>query len=815
VREERHSYRKAIVVASWLFTTMSLWATGVFPAAAENHAAPPSSSGTQSVVAAVPRHWPPQYSTDKFGEPTGFAIDVMNAVAERAGITVIYKAVDGFPEADTILMSGDADIIPSSGIIPARQKVSSFTAPVETMLVSIFVRDDTLDISKQADLVGHKVAVVNRNVGMILMKNRTDIDIQVFPDVRSALFQLVAGQVDALIYPKSVLLALTREIGIEDRIKTVGKPLKEIKRGIRVRKENVDLLSVLDKAVKDYVGTQAYQQVYAKWYGKPKPYWSVARILWLVATLLVGVIAWHYLSLFRLNQQLKKTIKERQQKEMALHESEMLFETLMKAAPVGVYRTDVKGECLYTNEEWCRVAGIGPDQASGHGWSSALHHEDRQRVFDEWDAAVQSTQAFKSEYRFLTPAGDITWVVGRSAALYDQNDEIVGYVGTVTDITERKQAEESARSSKARLHAMLKIVPEAVIAIGQRNNIRLFNTGAERIFGYMSEEVVGQPLDILMPARVRGAHAKYVEAFHRSSDSYRLMDGRQEITGLRKDGSEFPASASISKLELSGETIFTVLLHDITERKRAELAIVSSKDEAEIANYTKTQFLANMSHELRTPLNSIIGFSQILVDQEHGPLKFLNSSEYATHINHSANHLLDLIQDILDVSKIEAHELDLDRESIDFKEIVADSIMMVQERAAKGSVMLSFAIDDDIPTITADEVRLKQILLNLLSNAIKFTPEGGRVTVSVGMNDDGGVSLKVNDTGIGISKKDIPKVLRPFGQVRDIFTRNHDGTGLGLSLAKSLVELHDGNLEISSRVGKGTTVTVDLPTGAV
>ena len=212
-----------------------------------------------NVVAVVPELWPPQYSTDENGKPAGFAIDVLDAVAARAGLSVTYKVVDSFSEAVSTLKRGDADLIPNSGILPQRLDTFAFTAPVETFLVSVFVRDDTHDLNGEADLVGRKLAVVETNIGLFLFGKRKDIDVQVYRDARTALFQLIAGRVDALVYPQSVLLALDREIGIEDRIKPVGKPLQEIKRAIQVRKESVELLAVLDKAVEHYVGTPAYQ----------------------------------------------------------------------------------------------------------------------------------------------------------------------------------------------------------------------------------------------------------------------------------------------------------------------------------------------------------------------------------------------------------------------------------------------------------------------------------------------------------------------------------------------------------------------------
>ncbi|MBL6947443.1 MAG: PAS domain S-box protein [Rhodospirillales bacterium] len=507
-------------------------------------------------------------------------------------------------------------------------------------------------------------------------------------------------------------------------------------------------------------------------------------------------------------------ITERIKAEKALQESEERFRTVVEATTVVVWTTDPDGGFAEPQLSWQEHTGQPWPEHQGFGWTKMIHPDNIEEIRRGWEHSLNTLTAFMAEGR-LWSASENTYryFTVRAAPLLNKDGSVQKWVGTIADTHDRKVAEEATKASEARLKGILDIAPEAVIAIGEHFNIRLFNQGAERIFGYIADEVMGRPLDILMPERYRRAHSKHVEAFSGSGDTYRLMDQRQELYGLKKDGTEFPAAASVSKLNISGETIFTVLLHDISDRKQAEEAIVSSKEEAEIANYAKTQFLANMSHELRTPLNSIIGFSQILMGQGLGKLNFSQSSGYAENINESANHLLALIQDILDVSKIEAQELDLEKEPIDFRKLIDDCFMMLQERADKGGVKLSYTIADGVPFINADEVRLKQVLLNLLSNAIKFTLEGGKAGVSVKANEEGRVCLKVEDNGIGIRKNDIPKVLLPFGQAKDVLNRNHEGTGLGLSLAKSLVELHGGSLEITSEVGEGTTVVVELPNG--
>jgi PAS domain S-box-containing protein len=249
---------------------------------------------------------------------------------------------------------------------------------------------------------------------------------------------------------------------------------------------------------------------------------------------------------------------------------------------------------------------------------------------------------------------------------------------------------------------------------------------------------------------------------------------------------------------------------DISDRKEAELALVAAKEEAELASRSKTEFLANMSHELRTPLNAIIGFSQVMADEVLGPLGSARYAGYARDIASSAQHLLGIISDILDVSKLEAGKLDLDQDEIELAQMLRDILHLVVERARSLEIGIELDLAPDLPRLRADALKLKQVMLNLITNAIKFSHPGGRVLIRARMESDG-MRLSVVDRGIGMDAAEIETAITRFGQVASTWNRRHPGTGLGLPLAIGLVKLHGGRLMIDSEKGVGTTVTVWLP----
>jgi signal transduction histidine kinase len=383
-----------------------------------------------------------------------------------------------------------------------------------------------------------------------------------------------------------------------------------------------------------------------------------------------------------------------------------------------------------------------------------------------------------------------------------------GVVVTYTDVTERKRREDELAENSALLAATLDNMDQGLVMIDAQHRAKLWNNRLVEMFDLPPDVMRGgRPFADIMRYFIENAGTPADEIEARLAERLVELEGEPMpvIDRHRPDGRVIERRRRVMP---SGGSVITY--GDVTARKRGEAALQHAKEEAEIASRSKTEFLANMSHELRTPLNAIIGFSDILVRQLFGPLGERRYAEYAKDIHDSGQHLLNLINDVLDISKIEVNKIDLAEDTIDVPAVLESCLRLTRDRATAGGVTIELKMPEFLPPLSGDDRRLKQILLNLVSNAVKFTPAGGRVDIRVDA-DDVGFRFVVADTGIGIAKSDIETALRPFGQIDSSLARRYEGTGLGLPLARSMAELHGGRLDIESEPGTGTTVTVWLP----
>jgi PAS domain S-box-containing protein len=371
-------------------------------------------------------------------------------------------------------------------------------------------------------------------------------------------------------------------------------------------------------------------------------------------------------------------------------------------------------------------------------------------------------------------------------------------------------AEQALRHAEARFGAVLEFSPDPMLVIDGLRRICAAGKGVESVFEHRRCDLLGQSIDALSPDFGAVLPAERIDALSATHDSGALASHRFNAKGLRKSGESVPIEGLIFPLNGGVERLFAVVLRDVTERITVEHELRAAKDTAELADRAKSEFLANMSHELRTPLNAIIGFAEIIETEMFGAGD-RRYPDYARDIRQSGQHLLGILKDILDFSRIDAKNVTLRESEIALPALIDECLNMIRLRARENGVALATDLGEAPPQLFADALKVKQVLLNLLSNAVKFTPQGGRVTVGLQHQPSAELILSVRDTGIGMREEDIPLALSPFGQVADAFVRNHDGVGLGLPLARHLTELHQGRLEIESRPGVGTTVRVHFP----
>ncbi len=348
------------------------------------------------------------------------------------------------------------------------------------------------------------------------------------------------------------------------------------------------------------------------------------------------------------------------------------------------------------------------------------------------------------------------------------------------------------------------------IVVRTSTDMLFLNDGYAKLLGYESAKEVRTLGQASLNDTIHPGDRQMVMDRIKARMAGEEVTSHYELRLIRRDGSIACVDTLATRVNWDGQPASLSWLTDITARKQAEEELVKSKEAAEFANRAKTEFLANMSHELRTPLNAILGFSEVIKTQMFGPIA-PKYADYAGDIHASGQHLLDLINDVLDLAKLEAGKLDLRETDISLPSIVAQSIGLLRQRAKDADVTLNVELPDNLPALRADERAVKQVLLNLLTNAVKFTPEGGTVVTRVAAHPRKGLIISVIDSGIGMSESEIEIALAPFGQIDSKLARKHQGTGLGLPITRSLVRLHGGDIAIESTPGKGTTISAHFP----
>jgi PAS domain S-box-containing protein len=377
---------------------------------------------------------------------------------------------------------------------------------------------------------------------------------------------------------------------------------------------------------------------------------------------------------------------------------------------------------------------------------------------------------------------------------------------------ESAEAIEKLSREVAELSSVLETATDGVVFVNNDGTIRSINQSAEALFGFDPAAVANKPFTHLLATESQKTANDYIANLAGTGVASLMNDGR-EVIGREAHGRFIPLFMTIGKLDANSG--YCVVLRDITQWKRAEEDLSAAKRAAEHASTQKSEFLARVSHEIRTPLNAIIGFSDMMSEERFGPVGNPRYLDYLNDINRSGRHVLDLVNDLLDISKIEAGQQEMNFESVGLNEALAEAVAIMQPQANRDRVIIRSSFATDLPEVVADVRSIKQIALNLLANAVRYTGPGGQVIVSTSYELTGGVAIRVRDTGVGMSAQDIEQALKPFKQVNTLKRERGDGTGLGLPLTKAMVEANRASFAISSTPGQGTLVEITFPSTRV
>lgn len=511
------------------------------------------------------------------------------------------------------------------------------------------------------------------------------------------------------------------------------------------------------------------------------------------------------------NLQLGNESGERERLNNILRKAERENKAIINAISDVIFEVSLNGTILFLNEAWFKITGLMVQQVLGANLFDYLHPKDQQ---EQKKSVSQMIKGLRGGYRVMTSikTKDNKFRAVEMAVSMIRMDEnrSMRVVGSFTDMEERQKAEWALMEAERKYRSIWENAGHGIYQAKLEGTILSANPSVARIFGFETPEI--------MMREVKNAHMElFINPNERLKNLKNLIEDRiqdvMEYQAIRINGEKIWVQETIRPVfdERGNLVYFEGSIEDITKRKDAELQLQDAKRESDIANRAKSEFLANMSHELRTPLNSIIGFSEIIRNEVFGPIEPKSYWEYARDIHDSGKHLLSIINQILDISRIDAGERDLRETRVDMKKIVKSTLDLMIPKIKEANLLIP---EPDLSAFTymiAEEAAIRQMLTNLLSNAIKFTPEGGHVSVSGEVDSAGELRISVTDTGIGLDDFEIERVTSKFGTVDGRLNKSAYGLGLGLSLVHSLMRLHGGRVEIISQKGIGTTVTLVFP----
>ncbi len=514
------------------------------------------------------------------------------------------------------------------------------------------------------------------------------------------------------------------------------------------------------------------------------------------------------------NNELQLEASERERLNVALTVAERDNRAVIDAVSDVIFETDIEGNVLFLSASWHKITGFEVERSKGSNLFSMLYPEDKERQKNDFDGFVKGQkQPYRSFTRVRISDGTFRAVeLAISMIRRDKNDKL-RVVGTITDVEERRRAERALAEAEKKYRTIVENAAGGLYQLTPEGIYLSANPAMARILGYDSAAEM-----LRMIKNANGA--VYPDAEERDK-FMSIITAQEQIFGyetqvLVKDGTKIWVRENVRMVRDEANNVLYLegSMEDVTQRKKADIALLEAKMHSDMANRAKTEFISNMSHELRTPLNSIIGFSDIMRNEVMGPLGQDMYKEYVTDIHKSGEGLLKIINEILDISKIESGECELNESEFSLDGVINMCIDLYDSRTRAKNIALTNETKN-MPNLIGEELSIKQVIGNIYSNAIKYTPQDGRITLFSNYDADGAFRLSITDTGIGMSDMEIKKALSVFGQIDNALDRSGAGIGLGLPLAQAIMGVHNGRVEIISEKSIGTTVTMVFPSERV
>ncbi len=511
------------------------------------------------------------------------------------------------------------------------------------------------------------------------------------------------------------------------------------------------------------------------------------------------------------NYELNSEMAERERLNQTLRKAEREYRAIIDSVSDIIFELNADGELLFLNETWPRITGFEIEQSINRNLFDMLHPQDQDEQKQAFKQLVMGKRPAYRAFTRLRTSGGVFHAAELAMSMLRQDEtRQLRVVGTITDVEERRRTERALTEAEKKYRTIVENAAGGIYQVTPDGQFLSVNPAYARILGYDSSEHVLKS--------VRNAHEQLYKQPRERARFIREIEQKSAVRGfeaemLTRTGDVIWVNENARAVRDDDGHIlyYEGSLENITQRKEAEMKMGEAMLQSDLANRAKSEFLANMSHELRTPLNAIIGFSEIIRNEVFGAINHRQYWEYAKDIHDSGRQLLRIINDILDVSRIDAGERQLNETEINMDDVVQSCLGFVSAKVEEADLSINNATLHIIPPIIGEELAVKQSLLNILSNAVKFTQPGGSITISHEIDSDGGLRLSVTDTGVGLDDDEIEKALSPFGQVETSLSRSTSGAGLGLTLVTSLMKLHGGHLELVSQKGIGTTATLVFP----